>query len=245
MPVEAQINRFIGHWRAVSERIGQLAGDRDRNVLVKALYSALLDAYARCVYPTKSNRDRFVSFVRHFGGWADFERISLPHLVMLLSRVPDPTFSPIRAQAAGLMAQWPRGSQPMLARDPTYQEIRNQWPVNPEQIILEGISLQSLQHVQLLYTYRNSLVHELRELGYGVEDEQDLEPYYISVTLFGPGNEGNIDAAEETWELTYPLRFFANLCARSLDALEAHLRRDQLDPYASYRFGTYWLTALN
>ena len=243
--LDETIDRFISHFRGQSARIASLGAERDHNLFKKSLYVAVLDALARSVYPQKGNRDRFVAFIREFGSWKEADRVSLPHLATLLSKVPDPAFSQVRQYALAEIAKWSEGQMVTLSRDPSYDTIRKLWPQDKDgRFPLAQISLESLQHVHLLYAFRNSLVHELRQLGYGVEREQDKEPYYMSCTSLGPGIDA-ADSGEKTWELTYPVTFFETLCACTLLRLEKYLKKDRLDPYASYRFGTYWISGLN
>lgn len=92
--------------------------------------------------------------------------------------------------------------------------------------------LRGRRHVELLYSYRNHLVHEFREPGYdrGVLGD-DVTPYYMGmITKQGNG----------VWELAYPTNFFAWVTERALANLRTYLEVNHLDPYAFYRFGSPW-----
>ena len=85
-------------------------------------------------------------------------------------------------------------------------------------------------HLNLLWVYRNNLVHEFREPGYDMGVIGD-EPYYM-----GMEDEQGISR----WELAYPTTFFAALAERALANLTKQLDGKDLDPYAFYEFGSVW-----
>jgi hypothetical protein len=89
----------------------------------------------------------------------------------------------------------------------------------------------------LFYTYRNSLIHELRNLGYGLEElSLEKEPSYHHFT-----DEKN----EETWQLVYPLGFFEIICETCVKNLKKYLVSNNINPYNSFNSGSYWKEGLN
>jgi len=90
-------------------------------------------------------------------------------------------------------------------------------------------------HVNLLYGYRNLLVHEFREPGYGMEvtGNDDDQPYYMGMTH---------PDGRDTWELTYPIAFFRLIAGNVIDGLERKFLGDDIDPYAAYDFGSVWVS---
>lgn len=126
-----------------------------------------------------------------------------------------------------------------MDRDPGYREVQKLWPRDKEHIKpIENVQLDSLRHVHLFYTYRNSLIHELRTPGYGIEFDKDKEPFYHSMT---DKDENEITS----WELVYPLAFFESICETALKNLETYYTSDRIDPYHFFTFGTYWIEELN
>ncbi|MBT9613137.1 MAG: hypothetical protein IV108_07720 [Burkholderiales bacterium] len=241
------IERFVGHFRDQRLKIAALGTERDHIFFKKTLYVAALDALARSAYPQiKGNKERFVKFIGQFGSWNDANRVSLPHLAALMSKAPDPAYSRVREYTLAELTKWGEGQEVPLSRDPPYDTIHKMWPSEkgaPSPLV--KVSLKSLQHIYLLYTFRSSAVHELRGLGYGVEIDNDKEPYYLSCTTSFEPEDTASNSGVKAWELTYPLRFFEMLFDRSLIQLEEHLKKDRLNPYTSFRFGTYWIPELN
>ena len=65
----------------------------------------------------------------------------------------------------------------------------------------ERKAIEATRYAALFYTYRNHLVHEFREPGYGIERDDDFAaPYYHSMTSCDRGS------SENSWELVFPCR---------------------------------------
>jgi len=141
--------------------------------LQEILFATILDSMSRTVFPNKGNRDRFVEFLKKFSAWKEGNHISLPHLVQLLKKAPDPSFEKLRRYANLQIDKWGSSEIILLNRDPSFEEIRKLWPSNNEhRFALGKVELESLQHWHLAYTYRNGLVHEFRTPGRGPESEK-------------------------------------------------------------------------
>lgn len=235
--LEESVERFLGFFRSRVEEIKNLKCPQSTGLFRKILYSNLLDALSRTTaHPKKGNRERIVEFIRTFCNWSNCERVSLPHLIRLLEKVPDPTFSDLRGYAFSLFDQWSEGEIIRLDRDPDFQSVKKHWPKDIPKP-LEDIQIEFLQHVNLFYRYRNTMVHELRTPGYGMELPGDPSPFYHSMT--------DTDTQQNTWELAYPLQFYEKLCEDAIDKLKDYYLKDRIDPYSCYLFGTYWIEELN
>jgi len=171
-------------------------------------------------------------------------RESLPHLSALLTKISGSFFDDVRASASSKRRKRPE-DKIKLSRDPMFDEVQTLWPKHMMgERVYERIKLEHLQHVHLLYAYRNSLVHELGAPGYSMDPIADEEPYYLSMSTLG-GSAGYGKVNRQSWELAYPIRFFRKLWGRVQDNLEVHLKSNQIDPLAHYQFGSHWLPELN
>lgn len=234
--------RYCAYFSTQIERISNLAGESSE-LFKKILFCSVLDALSRSIYPSKKPRERFTSLVRKFGRWPHKDRLSLPHLGRLLELIPDPDFDKIRQLTFEKLAQWeaPWGTIP-LDQDPHYDEIAKYWPNGVElKEPFKMINLRSLTHLQLLYSHRNSLFHEFRVPGYGIEIDDDDEPYYHDLTTIVDNGEPD----RVSLELVYPVRFFELLCLTVLEGLKECFEKNELNPNDSYRFGSYWMEDLN
>jgi hypothetical protein len=244
MNTAKKIEHYTGSFRkqlAVIQAL-ECANSPKLGLQQKILYVAVLDALSKSIYPNKGNRDRFISFIRRFADWKESEKVSLPHLHRLFTLVPDPEYEAVRKYANRELAKWVAGAVVHLDQDPDVHEVRKYWPKPQEhRTPLPGIDLEKLQHGGLLYTYRNSLVHEYRALGYGIEFPDDTAPYYM--TMDDMDADGNI--VQGGWELVYPTHYFLQITNTCLTNLEKYLNDNGLNPLSSYDLGSYWLEGLN
>lgn len=94
----------------------------------------------------------------------------------------------------------------------------------------EAKLIAECQYFELFYTYRNCLVHEFREPGYGWDvSGAGVQPFYMSYL----GREGQ-------WERTFPTRFFQRLLDSTIEGVRDHLLREKIDPYTRFEFGSMW-----
>lgn len=209
------------------------------HIYKKLILVSVLDSLARTIYPQRKNRERFIYFIVNFSDWSDGDRISLPHLVRLLDKSPEPEFSELRKYAHSLYSKWHDGSVPNLAEDPDYNSIRSRWPKDKDLMkLLDNTSIDSLKHYSLLYFYRSCLVHELRKPGYGFESGIDT-PHYHSST------DSVFDTDSLRWELVYPTKFFINMCKTCISNAKLYYNENKINPYNYFTFGTYWISELN
>ena len=229
--------KFIGFFKRQVEVIDSAKFAEKGNLYKKVLLVCVIDALSKTIYPRKGNRERFVSFIRYFAQWENCEKISLPHLVRLLEKNTNTDFSELRKFALTSFAEWGDGEVIYLDKDPDYSKIQILWQREKEYTKpFENVQLDSLRHVHLLYTYRNSLIHEMRKLGYGMEFPDDDEPFYSSMLDTENSNK---------WELVYPFRFFLAVCYLALAGLETYYSENRINPYDYFTFGTYWIEDLN
>lgn len=239
----ADIERFTQYFEEEINRATKIIIEGENHPATlhkKLIFAAILDSLSKCIFPRKGNKDRFISFLIEFSEWQDHDRISLPHLFRLLKRNPEPAFFKLRNFTTTKLNEWVEGELVELSRDPTISEIRRFWPDEKDyKKPLDGVSIEFLQHSHLLYSYRNALVHEFRHLGYGTELKDDVHPFYISIS--------HLDNQEEkdTWELVYPYSFFEKIIRTSFFNMKNYLINNNINPYSSYTFGSYWLEELN
>lgn len=234
--LEQDIDRFLGSFRNNLLEIRELSPSTPRGLFQKILYFSILDSLSRTTAQVnQGNRRRTLSFVRGFCDWPDSERISLPHLIRLLEKYPDPSFSSLSEHAFAMLDQWDRGEIIPITTDPEIHEMDELWPKHFPN--LGGVPLASLQHSNLFYESRNILVHELRKSGYCVESPTDEAPFYCSTT--------DLDAGKETWELVYPVKFYEKLCSAAIENLKGFYLKNGINPYSCYAFGSYWMEDLN
>jgi hypothetical protein len=236
-------SRFFVFTQANLKRIDSLDA-ADLKTLRKILYVSFIDSLSGLVYPTFSqNRERFTTFVTRFSSWSNAEKVNTPHLAHALTLNPDPSYNKIRAVVLENLNSWGGGELIKIDCDLSAEVIGTHWPKGKryEQMV-DGTPWQHLKHVELLYAYRNALVHGFRPLGHDVEVPEDTEPYYLNMseTSSSPSAE-----SDDYWELIYPTGFLRSLAHMLLDATRDHICENGIDPVAVLRGGRYWLNELN
>jgi hypothetical protein len=219
--LESTIATYIEHFKAkVSGLEGYELHVEDRLLLKKNILVSVIDAISRVTSNSADgNRERFTGVVAHFGDWPDHTRVSAPHLSYFLRNLRASAFAEARRAIAETIEANSHGGFVLLSAGPELDAILKLWPVPPEQKLIGQLSLTSFTHLNLLYHHRNSLVHELREPGYGMEFHEDHEkPFYHGMTTVGADDV----PGERTLELVYPLKFYFQLTDKVMSNVEAY-----------------------
>src|SRR5690606_25823520 len=189
------------------ERLENYELDPQDILIKKNILVSIIDALSRTTSNfNDSNRIRFTRVVEKFGDWPDCSRVSPPHVTYVLNQLRAPEFEPAREFFKDVIDKNSSGKLIELGEDPELNDLKIYWPVPVEQKIYNQLSLTSFTHLNLLYSYRNSLVHEFREPGKGMEFHNDhLSPCYHGVTSF----EGEHSTeGRKSLELVYPIKFY-------------------------------------
>lgn len=190
----------------------------------KTLLATLLDCLAglrfhKKAYPqlADKNRERFIRFVGEYGSWSDGTLISTP---FLLSRLQTKSLhGDLLTYVQGKMTAFDTyagGAVPLAQIDVSPDELRPL--VVTEQ---EERELNDVQHLALLYRYRNYLVHEFREPGEGMEvfAEDGDQPCYHGY------------ANDPRFYLVYPISLFESLAESAVTHLMTYFRSREIDPH--------------
>jgi len=234
---ESKIETYL---RYFSEKVNRLESYKFANedrLLKKAIIVSILDALSRTTSNEgASNYQRFTGIVEKFSDWSYHDRLSATHLQYFLAKLRSPEFEKARIFIHKRISLNSNGV-PTLDQDPRLSELQPIWPCSPDQNLIDKLSLRSFSHLNLFYQYRNSLVHELREPGHGMEfNNSDDEPFYHTLTT---------DDKEQTLELVYPLNFYFKIVRNVLQNLKGYLVSNKIDPYSCYEFGSSYVGILN
>jgi len=220
-----EINRYCSYFEEQLEKVSRV----EEHLYKKILLVTMLDTWARARYPNvQSNTERFTSLIRECANWPDSNRISLPQLSFLLQTSPA-TGSKLKREVDKRLDSWQDDRIYRLPEvDPWANELKS-FATTDEQKLLDNC-----RHADLLYTYRNYLVHEFREPGHGIEKSgDDTTPYYLY-------SEDRDLQGRDTWELIYPIGFFISIARCSLESLKRYLLDNDYNPYSFYKFGSIW-----
>jgi len=222
----------------------------------KILCCSIFDAISKSVFPNiHGNRERFVELVRLCESWPESQKISLLHLVRLfevtqnlpsnvkqLKEFSKNTFSKLFPILNGLYTE----NKP-ISLDTDIDRVLLLWPKqNGKPIKIGGVLPHQLKHENLLWLYRNSVVHEYRAPGEGVEQGR-YNPefaFYQKVTIVSSITNKEMIYSNQ-WELVYPASFFVELCKQAINVASAIHLKNNTCPFTAYSAGTYWIPDFN
>jgi hypothetical protein len=191
----------------------------------KVLYAVALDPFSRaCFGKEGTHREKVSRVIKELSGWSSQNRISLPQLKLNLEQSHEESTGHLYTEVCSKLSDWPEGHIIRLHESPEKGWLES-LADNKKQAEL----VARCQYVNLFYNYRNGLVHEFREPGYGFEFSNDgSEPYY----------HGMIDCP---WQLVYPVAFFDSLVASILENLAHFFSVNSIEPHDQFEFGDIWL----
>ncbi len=207
------------------DRIKEING-LDNPLYQQILIVILMDTLSRVWTKGTENKNkvRFLKLIRDCIKWEHSDRISIPMIFYRLNQLSFVPSEQLKLKIGELFSNYQNSKINRLDNDLFYSDIQHV-AESQEEIKL----LKNSRHAELLYTYRNNLIHEFRKSGDGIEFSADNElPYYHRMI--------NLD----TWELVYPTRFLINLSKVALDSIQAFLIFNNLDPFAFFKFGSPW-----
>jgi hypothetical protein len=242
--IENNITDYISYFRRQLKLVGDYGSNtQDGELHSRILHITILDAISRVVFTKETNRDRIVKFVGDFCDWPESNRVSLSHLYKLVINKKENEYSPLRNFVIDSMSRWIPAEKILLTRDPIISEVEQLWPqANGKLLGIDGVCINWLQHSQLLYTYRNNLIHEFKIPGRHVELWDEDQPYYTSLIEY---KNDNFRDVKQSWELQYTAKFFNRLCESGLSNLYIYLTKNAIDPFTTIDWGNYWIRELN
>ncbi len=257
-PILESIETYFGAINEMFETAKKLEAGIHTNLYRMSILISIIDAMAKVSHVSViNNRERFLKFIEDFCDWPDRNKISISHLYKFLTLTPSNLFSDLRGEVERLYFSWPENAIISIFQEPELDSLdslsQNDWAtfgsLNHQ---LSRTVLPDFRHVEIFYRLRNSVIHEMRTPGYGIElrDEGD-EPYYhlmdqtLNVSLRGKDFIENLKKGTTTWELVYPFNFIKRLSENGAINLKYHCQSNRIPPHDSYTFGSYWIAPLN
>ncbi len=197
----------------------------------KILFAILLDTLSIAANPAlfDKNKERFRTFINSCSAWQDRNRVSSPQLALDLEQ-RKLTDGPLYRSLSSTLKEWPQDVPLRPDVDPTIDQIAALNYSNEE-----ITAAKDNRYDFLLYAYRNTLLHEFREPGYGFNFPEEENVFYHSMT-HASGQEG----VPYSYQLSFPVSFFRRLCLSSIWGLYTLLTKERRDPSDAYPFGSLW-----
>jgi hypothetical protein len=221
-----KIESFCSYFHDRIIEIDGLNNPLYQKILIVILMDTLSRVWTRGL--ENKNKLRYLKLIRECINWEHSDRISVPMTIYRLENINLKINVQLRRKIDDLFNNFQNGRILRIDIDPFYSEIKYLAESREE----KGL-LKNSRHPELLYTYRNNLIHEFRKPGHGMEFSDDNEsPYYHGMR--------DLDRGENTWELVYPTNFLINLSKVALNSVKTFLASKKLDPYSFFKFGSPW-----
>ena len=237
-----RINDFAKYMFNKLSEIDSLSSDSSF-LFKRILYVSFLDSISACIFPNSKNRSRFIGLIDRFSHWEDRDRVCIVHLSEFCTINSDPELEKIRRFVLNKLKSWQENNDPSgtieVSENPKYDEVSNLWIRGKESNL--SYQLSDFKMVNLLYQQRNSLVHQFQVKG------RELGPLLPEVPFYAIYSDLNSDnkLVPSSIELIYPIEFLSSLCKSILENTVQYFRRGNLDPFATFYAGKFWLNDLN
>ncbi|MDP4535594.1 hypothetical protein Q3O60_05300 [Alkalimonas collagenimarina] len=255
--LEKKINRFIEFNKAMITAAVSTNNLENQGVHAKILLCSIIDSLAKSRFPDKkTNGTRFQQTVKTSANWLDCDRISLLHLkrAIEIEQQNDVQFADLNTWAEDVISRNFATSESDLsaridiAKDPMPEDVLALWPHDEmnQPIKLGGSSWDKLTHKNLLWQYRNSLMHEYRIPGRALEyNVKTSIPFYQQISQIDEGCLSTGLIFTNSWELLYPTGFFQIVAENTLEGVAAYHKSAQTCPFAAYSDGSFWIPKFN
>jgi hypothetical protein len=234
---ELEITQFFGYFRDALEFFKQIPPlnsyppNKYGLLAQKMLCFSLIDALSIAKSGEDSSGQNFKCLVKEYSNYEHWEKISIPQLLYRLQKARKDIFQPLIDYAEKILSEAYTTYSYSINDDPPQPNLLEKFPKIDEEA---KKIINHCSHIALFYKYRNTVVHEMRQPGYGYEFSRDKLPCYRSQTEV-PGDR-------LTFQLTYPVNFFFRICEQCIQNLENYFLAQKRSPYDAYesKFGDVW-----
>jgi len=214
---EIMIDKYT---RAFESQLLMIDGLKD-DLTRKIIYLVAIDSFSKAAFSKiKRSRERFITFIDECSNWDDKDRVSIP---LLRYRFEDVNMNSghLYKRAFHWFTIRRKAENPKSDSDPWFNQVVKLANSN------EKFHVEKTQYKELLWAYRNSLVHEFKVPGKSMDIWGWETPYYVDVI------NGN-------WQLVYSVNFISWLCHSCLRGVKNYLITRNINPYDGYRFMDLW-----
>jgi len=227
-PINQNICDFFDYHDKLRNSIINAEFDYQSEVNRMVLLFVLIDSLSVSISPEENNvRERFKSFIKKFSDWGNNERYSLVQIYYAIKEgkieISEDLFVYIEKKIKSKI----RGQ----VFNPDFDEV-----LNSPNLIKNNLSkIDKYSYLELLWRFRNYLIHEFRIPGRGWNISDGDEIYYLSVSV-----DDDIERGEYTWELIFPIQYINLLVKNSIFNAKKYCLEKELDPSKSFDYNTLW-----
>ena len=235
------INNFFKSINELYESIINIEGKEYINNHKQTLLFNFLDLLSKI--PAKdgiTNRERFTSFVHNFCDWSEDYNVSLPHLKIIVEKDTSDDLRAVREFCFAKLNMWQKSTPINLNNDPSLKDINNLWPKGYKAI--GKITPEHLCHLNLFWSLRNSLIHEMHPLGKAYDLFIADFPHYNGRIGIDFSNTNDLMTQKQyVWELYYPTKFYITIIQNAIKNLRKYCHDERLNPYLKFRIESSWI----
>lgn len=204
-----------------------------------ALFFTYIDMMAKSVYGNdKGNRARITKLIEEHFQWPYSNYVSLQMLLLRLENTDDPNDNNIMEYLKKQLSSFPKSSPVPLNFDKPIEEIHALWETDNEE--KKNRFLEKCAHKNLLYAYRNKIIHEMRPPGDQYMLFETKTPHYVSNIKTGFNECGKLIQTGQVWQLVYPLSFFEDMSKSIRLSIENFCKENEYNPYTHFTFKDLW-----
>lgn len=206
----------------------------------KTLLFSLIETLSKTVYPGESNKNKFINFISDFCMWEEYDRVSIQQLKYYMDKIDSlniTLYSNLITYINETLSEFPKSTPVPFSIDPTVETINSFIPSSQGNI--NGKKINLFTHGELIWRYRNALVHEARSLG-TTEMFKYEQPHYVPFTYIDSLDD-KISVSDKYFVICYPLNFLNTLIDVGIDNLEKHLILHNINPYDTYSLENLWV----
>lgn len=235
MNLPESIDSYIDAMKDIKSSINQLQGDKFLENHKKTLFFSLLETLSKGVYGDKytSNYTRFEKFILEFCQWEDAKKVSLQQSALILEKTKANEFQNLKLHVFHQISKFPMATAIPFSYDSPIEEIKKLMPKG--ETTIDGVSIYSLTHINLLWKYRNNLVHEARSIGSIDLFKIEEAPHYVHYTKIEK------ERIWEIWKINYPIIFFNKLTEKALENIREWLIKNKIDPANNFDSDELWI----
>lgn len=239
--LHSSINNFFDVFESHIDNIKTTNFPKYDSLYKKIICTSIIDTIGSTVLSQfrYNNKKKFITFLEDFTLFDLWNKVSILYLHKFLLTVREIQFNELKSYIKSKIKGIESPSEPKVELfDLPYQQIEKRWPLN--HIQYNQLSLINFKHSNLMYGYRNYLVHELRRPGgYFDDDLKHQKPFYYE--------SEDVDDHRKKWKLVYPLGFFVLVCKNAIQTTKKYCLENDINPYNLEIFdtGDYLLQELN
>jgi hypothetical protein len=204
----------------------------------------LIDSMAKVYSSKNTNKDCFLDLIDNLSDWNERNLISLVHIYKFLKLISSPDLIDVERFCEEKYSKLENGHIYYSEIDIEKSLINSIWPKNQDgtnkPFLIPGqttkFTFDNFTHMRLLYTYRNSCIHEFRFAGTDLPVSRKNLLNYINMSR---------DEIDFEWTLSYPIDLFIKITETIIKNLEIYLSSNSIDPYRSFEYSRYWIEGLD